>query len=661
MASVWFRIEGEGKVKLPYTMFRNVFLLVLALIWLPGIQAQSLPSTADQDEAFLQLRAASRKDAAPRAEELASQLAAYPVPSYVEYYRLKSRLRSAADTEIRAYLVKYDGSAIADRLRNDWLLELGYRRDWLIFDEQYPLFALNDDLQLKCYALQSKAIKGRNVAAAARELLVSPKGYGDGCMALITTLAENGQFGVNDLWSQARLAAEHSATKVAKRIGALAGASDKDVARAIELPALIVARGPGKGHAAHEIYLIALGRVARISHQQAAHALLAAAPKLAAQEYSQGWAQIALQASISLAPAASDYWHKAKGAPLSLDGHQWKARAALRTGDWQLVGDAIDAMPSALKHDSAWVYWKGRALMAEGKQEAAQKLFATIAEQTSFYGQLALEESGRKITIPQSAKAVSADEIAPMALNQGFQRALKFFAMGLRFEGTREWNWELRKMNEREHLAAAEFARRNEVLDRMVNTSDRTRKEVNFHQRFPAPFIDLMHETTKPLGLDMAWAYGLVRQESRFVLNARSHVGASGLMQLMPATAKFVAKKIGLSDYQHSQVNDIKTNILLGANYLKMVLTDLNGSQALATAAYNAGPGRPRAWRASLSHTVEGAIFAETIPFSETRGYVKSVLSNATYYAALFENKPQSLKERLGSVAPQELVRTLLP
>jgi soluble lytic murein transglycosylase len=162
-----------------------------------------------------------------------------------------------------------------------------------------------------------------------------------------------------------------------------------------------------------------------------------------------------------------------------------------------------------------------------------------------------------------------------------------------------------------------------------------------------------MHASTESLGLDKAWVYGLIRQESRFVQVARSHVGASGLMQIMPATAQYVARKIGMSNFKQASVNDIQTNIVLGTNYLHMVLNALDGSQAMATAAYNAGPGRPKSWRASLPRTVEGAIFAETIPFSETRGYVKSVLSNATYYAALFENRSQSLKARLGMVSPK--------
>ena len=216
-------------------------------------------------------------------------------------------------------------------------------------------------------------------------------------------------------------------------------------------------------------------------------------------------------------------------------------------------------------------------------------------------------------------------------------------------------------MNDRQLLAAAEFARQKEVLDRMVNTSERTRTEMDFNQRFPAPHLREMSTNTQALGLENAWVYGLIRQESRFIKNARSYVGASGLMQLMPGTAKYVAKKIGMSQFTQDQVNDIRTNLLLGTNYLNMVLGKLDGSQALATAAYNAGPARPRSWRSTLPGPVEGAIFAESIPFNETRGYVKNVMSNATYYAAIFESRPESLKQRLGMVSPKADMPTDLP
>jgi soluble lytic murein transglycosylase len=634
---------------------------VSALAFAPSAHAERrVAFSVSPDEVFLALRDAARRDDALKAAELASRLSDYPIPSYVEYYRLKPRIKDAPVAEIRDFLARHDGSAIADRLRNDWLLELGRARDWAAFDEQYPQFVLKDDTQLKCYALLSRLAKTENVAEEARALLVSPKDYGDACPALITSLAQAGQFNPDDVWSQVRLAAENGFGGLARRIAAAAESADQ-VAQAVDKPSLVLTRRVGIGRAAHEAFIIALGQAARSSPEQAVRALEGATDRLTLHQQALGWSMIAQQASLRLVPEAVDYWRKAGKAPLSTEGHQWKVRMALRAGDWKLVKSGIEAMPAALQNDPAWVYWLGRALRAQNRPEDAQELFKSIAGLTSFYGQLALEELGQKITIPAQAQSPTAEEIAAAAANRGFRRAFKLLELNLRFEGYREWNWQLRKMTDRELLAAAEFARQSNFLDRMVNTSDRTLVEVDFTQRFPSPYDDVMRSTTQVLGLDRAWVYGLIRQESRFILTARSQVGASGLMQLMPATARYVARRIGMSDFSQGQVNDINTNIVLGTNYLSMVLNDLDGSQAMATAAYNAGPSRPRAWRSTLTRTVEGAVFAESIPFSETRGYVKNVLSNATYYAALFENQPQSLKARLGTVTPKGFTPTDLP
>jgi soluble lytic murein transglycosylase len=271
-----------------------------------------------------------------------------------------------------------------------------------------------------------------------------------------------------------------------------------------------------------------------------------------------------------------------------------------------------------------------------------------------------MEELGQLVTIPPAAKPPTPAELAQVAASPDLQRALKFFAMRLRFEGTREWNWGVRGYTERQLLAAAEFARKNNILDRMINTSERTRTELDYSQRFPAPHDDILHPTAKGLNLDPAWAYGLIRQESRFIVDAQSGVGASGLMQVMPSTGKWVAAKIGLTEFVHGMLNDLRTNITLGANYMSMVLANADGSQVLATAAYNAGPGRARAWRGTLSAPMEGAIFIESIPFPETRNYVRNVMSNATNYAALFDKRPQSIKARLGTITPKG-GGTLLP
>jgi soluble lytic murein transglycosylase len=630
----------------------------------PAIAQKRIAVMGTPDDLFLALRDASRNNDLDTVNALAPRLADYAIPSYVDYYSLKPRLRDlqASQTEIRSFLSRYEGSAIADRLRNDWLLELGKAGDWDTFDEQYPQFVLDDDTQLKCYALTSQALKNQKVAGEARTLLIAPKDYGSGCVGLIGVLAQNGQFSDDDVWTQIRLAVEVGQPAIARRLAVFTDDADAaGLQQAIDKPANPAARGPGNGRAAHEAYIIALGRIAKNNPQQAAGFMAAGGDRLSRKEQELAWAQIALQAAMKLAPDAMDYWRKSKGAPLSNDAYQWKVRSALRVADWETVRATVTAMPAPLRSDAAWVYWLGRALKADNKPDAARKEFLSIADQTSFYGQLAQEDLGNQIVVPPGPAPIAAAELAVMERNQGLRRALRFYDLSLRFEGIREWNWELRKMNDRQLLAAAEFARQNDVLDRMVNTSDRTRAEFDFTQRFPAPHLEQMTQKVRALGLDMAWVYGVIRQESRFVRTARSHVGASGLMQLMPSTAKWVARKIGMSEFKVDQVNDVDVNLMLGTSYLNMVLGDLDGSQAMASAAYNAGPGRPRSWRASLTQPVEGAVFAESIPFSETRGYVKNVLSNATYYAALFENRPQSLKARLGTITPANFVPSELP
>jgi len=634
----------------------GAILSAACAVALPALAADGDDSRAD-DNAFLLLREAVRQDEPTKADFYAERLGGYRIASYVDYYRLKAHFKELTAEQIRDFLKRYEGSAIADRMRNDWLLELGRKRDWANFDEQYARFVLNDDTQVKCYALQSRVLKGQRVAIEARGLLVAPNGYGEACAGLIGALAQSGQFDEADLWAQLRLAGEANATGQARRIMALLGGSETNIARAVDLPALALAKGPGASRAEHETFLVAVGRMAKTSVKLAQLALKKAAPQLSAREQATGWANIALQSSYSLAPETAEYWQRSAGAPLSLDQMQWKTRIALREEDWAEVQADINAMPPSLRSEAAWTYWLGRAIKAQapGRAGEANEMFRRIADQTNFYGQLATEELGRQVTIPPAAAPVTPAEIAPMAANPGLQRALKFFSLRLRFEGTREWNWELRKMGERELLAAAEFARQNNILDRMVNTSERTRLEFDYTQRFPSPHHDIMHPTTQTMGLDKAWVYGLIRQESRFIMDAQSNVGASGLMQVMPSTARYVAKKIGLTEFVQDMLTDVRTNILLGTSYMNMVLGGFEGSQVLATAAYNAGPGRSRSWRATLTRPVEGAIFAETIPFSETRGYVKNVMSNATYYAALFENRPQSLKARLGSVAPKSI------
>ena len=338
----------------------------------------------------------------------------------------------------------------------------------------------------------------------------------------------------------------------------------------------------------------------------------------------------------------------------------WAARSALRAGRngdrWALALRAIHSMSESEQSDPTWVYWRARALSAtaasgdvgDAQREQARELFASIAEPLTFYGKLAAEELGFVPELPSLAPTPSDADRAQARANPGLSRALQLIVLGLRSEGVREWNFSLRGMSERELFAAADWACERAVWDRCINTSDRTREDIDLAQRYPTPFRDIVTARSQEIGLDPAYVYGLIRQESRFISDARSAVGASGLMQLMPNTARWIARKLAL-EYKPEQIVDPTVNVKLGTGYLKMVLEDFGGSQAMAAAAYNAGPSRPRRWREGA--TVEPAVWAENIPFNETRDYVKKVLSNAAVYASLINGRTVSLKSWLGSQA----------
>jgi soluble lytic murein transglycosylase len=413
-----------------------------------------------------------------------------------------------------------------------------------------------------------------------------------------------------------------------------------------------------------ELVSLALIRLASLDPAEAAEEVqhLRWRAQLTQEERSWIWGVIGKRAAQKLSDDAPAYFAKGQFGQMHEDHLGWAVRAALRAGNWKQVQAAIAAMPAATRSESIWVYWYARAVLALGTSEASRsealRMLESIASARGFYEQLALEEIGQRITTPDRPTPLSAEEKDAARQNPGLIRALYAIHIGLRAEGVREWNYSTNLhtkggMDDRGLLAAADLACRAEVWDRCINTSERTKGVMDFEQRFPMPFKTAVVARAQSIGLDPAYVYGLIRQESRFIMDAKSGVGAAGLMQVMPATAKWTAKKIGMTDFTPAKINERDTNIAIGTGYLKLVLDSFNGSMPMAAAAYNAGPSRPRTWRgASGGPTMEAAAWAESIPFHETRDYVKKVLSNATLYSALITGQPQSIKARLGTVGP---------
>jgi soluble lytic murein transglycosylase len=633
------------------------------------VQAAAPPPTDPINEA----RDALRKRDAKRLLSLRNSTIAesHPLAPWVDYWELGNRISDAGGDEIEAFYQRWSGSYVEDRLRNDWLLELGRRRDWNALVRDYPRFRMNDDREVSCYWTLTEHFAGKPAAGTARALWFAQRDSDDGCTLLASTLFEAKVLGPDDLWMKLRLSIDANRPRVARTV---AGWLDKpvphDVGELLDHPVRYLRRIVGTpSRLQAELSLLAIIRAAT-SDPEAAAGLMderwqaALGPERAAW----AWGVIGKQAALRLSNEAPQYYKRAftllRGTPRTAlwsdEMLAWAARSALRAGRngdrWALALRAIHAMSDSEQNEPTWIYWRARALSAtalpgeagDAQREQARELFASIAGPLTFYGSLAAEEIGFQPTLPSLAPTPSDDDRARARANPGLSRALQLIALGLRSEGVREWNFTLRGMSERELFAAAEWACERAVWDRCINTSDRTRMDIDLAQRYPMPFRDIVLTRSQETGLDPAYVYGLIRQESRFIPDARSSVGASGLMQLMPNTARWVARKLGL-DYKPDQIIDPTVNVKLGTGYLKLVLDDFGGSQAMAAAAYNAGPSRPRRWREGAP--VEPAVWAENIPFNETRDYVKKVLSNATVYASLLNGRTLSLKSWLGAQA----------
>lgn len=588
--------------------------------------------------------------------------------AYPQYWLLRQQIHDTRTPlpmpDITRFLQAQRGTYLEQRLRSDAIRAAARMGDF------NSVRRLADDLNLPNAQTQCAILHARHaggIKLSGKEAAQAFK-QGTACWDLYDTLVASNVVQFDTLSVQLRDAVDVDDKTTARGLAKyMVGAARlKEFDSLWDKPQAWLNQNEGKklDQRERELALVALARLARKDMLPGHRYFRTAwAPRLPQDDVAWVQAHFALLAALRQHDIADTWYRDTTGIRLSDYNAEWRVRAALRPVriDWQWVLKGIDEMQPGLREEPAWRYWRARGLAATGKPRQAQAVFDDLANEFNYYGQLAAEELGRLTTIPPRAAPPSSTEMAQARANPGLRRALALFELGWRSEAVPEWNFALRGMSDRQLLAAAELAREAGIYDRVVNTSELTREQHDFTQRFLAPFQGRVTAKAREIGLDPAWVYGLIRQESRFISVARSGVGASGLMQLMPATARWVARQIGMTDFHPSRVNDFDVNTTLGTNYLNIVLQDLDGSQLLASAGYNAGPRRPLTWRSTYGRPVEGAIFAETIPFTETRNYVQKVLSNATYYTALFTGQPQSLKERLGTVMPSTKVATSTP
>ncbi len=692
------------------------FTAVIASVCLCGFaHAQPGDTYSEAETRFLAARDAARAGDRASLERLAEQTNGHPLDSYIRYWLLSNSLSKAflmpSESELNQFISDEAGTLLAERLRADWLRRMARDGDWSYFLQVYPGLQ-NPDNEMRCHAWNARLATGdRKALDEIARNWASLTFAHSACSSVMRAAIDYGKVSTDDAWRLFRRRVDTRAPSRAKTVlGWLAPGSAKAFDQAVRNPKRTLDRLPPKfanTRAGREMALVALTRLARDDVSTAYIRFQRISGRLSSEERAHAWGMLALHAAQNHNPDAASWFRNAGDAQMSVTQRAWRVRVPLRTGDWTGVIAAIDKLNAEERALPEWIYWRGRALKAMKRTSEAEKEFRRIASVANFYGILANEELGNLFdprvahtTLAASTAEVAAEAAAEEAVeggaadadsesgengaednaeksngevmqieaapapatptatvsgpsvekHPGFQRAMALFQVDFRMDAIREWNWALRGRDQAFRLAAAQLALKNHLYDRAITSAELANPTGAWELRFLTPYREIIEPRARANHLDVNWVYGVMRQESRFIIPARSSTGAQGLMQVMPKTGKWVAKQLGMY-YHPGLLRDPETNVEIGTGYMRILLDELEDDQVLAAAGYNAGPGRARRWRAGMP--LEGAIYAETIPFEETRDYVKHVMTNTVIYAALQEGRPQSLKTRLGTIMPK--------
>lgn len=526
---------------------------------------------------------------------------------------------------VEAFARQHERHPLVRTLQRDWGVAALDQGPWIKAAE--VILEIPADLDspgIRCARVRLSAVADKSAALA----LVEGNESSPGCLLLLEDLSNRGLLSHDDLRLRARWAAVNGDLKAAERIWSLSGLSPKNKAVQAEQDLLRVLAD------ARIQSSRALARFEKIkghlSSDQRAYGAMVIGSRLWARSDERAW------------PLTQEGFRSRRFQPDVV--LETAARQALRFNDQQALRELIEAMPERLRSDETWLYWRGWLHQQAGQVFEAKLIWSRIPAGFGFYPQLAGEALGR----PLPAATLTDEQLSDIrqfrrALQQSpaTHRSLTLHELGLRSEAVVEWNGLLQGQSDLLLLAASEIALDAGMPDRAISSAIRTKTIHSMAHRYPSPYIDSVLRLTTPGSVKTAWVMGLIRQESRFIRDIRSPVGAVGLMQLMPRTAKAVAGRLGISRISEDRLEEPDFNLQLGVQYLRELAAEFDGSEILATAAYNAGPSRSRTWQGTLRQPISGAAFAESIPFGETRDYVKKVLSNAAAYQASLELMPR--------------------
>ncbi|WP_230655876.1 lytic transglycosylase domain-containing protein [Psychrobacter sp. I-STPA10] len=596
---------------------------------------------------------------------------------YPAYWRLNDDLESQSSAAIAQFARQYNGSVMAEKLAADYAETKARSGDYAAV-RQVANLVINADDSEKCAIGLGYNQSGDTMRTMAikDEVWLTTKKQPDLCVRLATELNSNPMISNQDrlerLKRMLRVGKTGDIIALSSRLGV-----PIDYASLAEIqlnPNTFLNRFKSQppSQLNQYLYLYAIGRMADKSYREAAAQLnydvredsMRIQPLLtdATRQYAYriiGVKRMNYNTDDGFSNEAVEWFRQSLGQPFNFEEAEDYAQAAIRFGQWADLVTAISSMSTETQKESIWQYWLARAYEQVGdasKKSLAKQMYQTLARSNDYYGLLAKDKIGLRYNAAeqggQRMPVVTDYDRQRVMQDPNFARAFTLYDAGAeRGYANREWNWAVKKARDNWDnaliIAAARLAYDKGWLDRAIYAIDSTDTINALALSHPMPYQDSVVRYSQMAGIDPAWAYGIMRQESRFVSSARSGVGASGLMQIMPATAKYIARNLG-EPYSSSRANNGDTNIRYGTWYMSDILAKLNYQPVLATAGYNAGPNKAKRWQPNYGQLAADQ-YVETIAYPETRNYVKRVMENATIYSSLLGH-PIPISQRMGVI-----------
>ncbi|WP_025470490.1 lytic transglycosylase domain-containing protein [Acinetobacter lactucae] len=580
---------------------------------------------------------------------------------YPEYWKLNTNLGFQPTASIVSFAQRYPQSAMAEKLAADYVEEKVKQAD---FASAQPVlsYVTNPDQAENCALAQVRAKSGDAlVFAEYKDVWLATESQPESCLGLGRMMLSSPLMSAQDkqqrLWVQLRSGLSGQALATAQTLGLNLSLAQLNQIQANPLNYLWSA--PKTNDADHAYLIFALGRLANNDLSNAFSNVQRVAQGTPQNVQKYLYRMVAYIGGTTVMKnnfnrEVLQYFDASYGYPLSPEEAEIYARQAIRFGAWESLIRAIDSMTVTQKQEDRWQYWLARASEQRGdsaSKATAQQIYRKLAQAgDDYHNLLAKDRLGERYNHQPYDDQPTASDLRRLDQNIHFNRAFTLRRINANPTYTnREWNWAVRQAYLQHDdgllLAAAKRAHDMGWYDRAIYAADRTTNKHNDTYRYVTPHKTNVVSHSYNAGIDPAWAYGLMRQESRFVTSARSHVGAGGLMQIMPDTAKLIARQMG-ETYNPAALNEMNTNIRYGTFYLSMIQGQLSNNPVLATAGYNAGPNRARRWQPDYQ-SISADQYTETIPLLETRDYVKHVMTNATHYGVILGQGAQSLSQRM--------------